>query len=202
MHVGCGRRAEKILCGPSGPVSSRTSRQRCRFDCNLLGPNRPGLHLLIRCSRANPGGDADVALDVAGEPRFWARSGEPNSANAAAAPAGSASPGQLRVFRLGSLLCRWLGWGSLKSSEFVGVGARPVKTSHGGDESNGRSLRVDARRLSSLSTTFDKGRRRTRHCQRSPRSPDRRMGIGSWDGRCGWAHAVWVPRRALLMRCR
>jgi len=28
--------------------------------------------------------------------------------------AGSAIPGQLRVFPLGSLLCRWLGWGSLK----------------------------------------------------------------------------------------
>ena len=55
-----------------------------------------------------------------------------------------------------AVYCSVGGWvGSLKPSEFVGAGTRPVKTSHGGDESNGRSLRVDARRLSSLSTTFE-----------------------------------------------
>ncbi len=202
MRVGCGRRAEKILSGPSGPVSSRTSRHRCRSDRSRDDPTGRGCTYLsgvagrvrvVHC--AAPVGCLQLLnrLELhrlAHCPSFLCRHGR------------SAIRGQLHVFRLGSLLCRWLGWGSLKPSEFVGVGARPVKTSHGGDESNGRSLRVDARRLSSLSTTFDKGRRRTRHCQRSPRSPDRRMGIGSWDGRCGWAHAVWVPRRALLMRCR
>lgn len=42
MRVGCGRRVGKILSGPSGPVSSRTSRQRCRFDRTRHGPTGRG----------------------------------------------------------------------------------------------------------------------------------------------------------------